>query len=248
MTTDSWKSYTDFKKNSTLAEQYYDLVRTAFETGVAGACGGRRVGRCLDLGCGSGELTRRLRGFADHVTGVDSSPGLIERATADPDRADLDFVLADVLDESIIGTLPEGGFDLITAAWLHNHLGTEAAQRGLLASVLRLLAPGGRIAFLFPGLGFTTRRAQRFFTQLDWHQQWAEETDQYAHGFYRFADSPRQELWAWRPMWLAGLHDPHFSLSFVDVKSLAATHGGLGAPAIEPPFEVMTGRRRAPRH
>lgn len=58
---DGWKSYSDFKKKSVITEHYYDLVRIVFEAGVERACGGEHKENGLYLGCGSGELTRRLR-------------------------------------------------------------------------------------------------------------------------------------------------------------------------------------------
>lgn len=242
MAEDGWKNYSDFKKSSDLTTHYYDLVRTVFEAGVAQVCGEGRRKHGLDLGCGSGELTRRLRRFVDHVTGVDLSPGLIEQAASDPDKTGLTFVRADVLDESAIGELPSGGFDLVTAAWLHNHLGTEHDQQRLLQSILRLLKPEGRFVFLMPGLGFTTPQSQSFFTRLGWHQAWLEDHGTHKHGVYRFGDSPWQELWVWQPLWLARLYAPHFEISFLDVKGLSIDHAGLGEVAMEPPFEVMLGR------
>lgn len=244
MSEDGWKSYSNFKKNSELTQHYYDLVGAVFEAGVKRTCEEGRMENALDLGCGSGELTRRLRTFARHVTGVDLSPGLIEQASSDPDRDNLTFVLADVLDDSVIGKLPSGGFDLITSAWLHNHLETEEEQRRLMQSILRLLKPDGRFVFLIPGLGFTTQQAQRFFTQLGWRQAWLDDNIFCKHGVYKFGESDWQELWVWQPLWLARLYAPSFTVSFLDVKSLSINHEGLGNEPMEPPFEVMMGRRK----
>ncbi len=241
---DGWKSYSDFKKNNALTEQYYDLVRTVFEAGVARVCGQGRKENGLDLGCGSGELTRRLRTFVGHVTGVDSSPGLIDKASRDPDRDNLTFVLADVLDDAVIGALPSGGFDLVTAAWLHNHLGKEEEQQRLLQTTLRLLRADGCFVFLLPGRGFTTKQAQRFFSQLGWHQAWLDDDPLHKHGVYQFDESPWQELWVWQPLWLARLYSPYFEISFLDVKRLSIDHEGLGDEPMEPPFEVMIGWRK----
>lgn len=245
MSEDGWKSYSDFKKNNQLTEDYYDLVRIVFETGVERVCGGEQKENCLDLGCGSGELTRHLRAFAQHVTGVDSSPGLIEQASQDPDMDNLNFILADVLNDTVIGELPSGNFDLITAAWLHNHLGKEEEQRRLLQSILRLLKPNGLIVFLIPGLSFTTQHAQLFFTQLGWQQAWLHDSGLHKHGVYQFGESPWQEIWVWQPLWLARLYAPYFKISFLDIKGLSIDHMGLGDEPMEPPFEVMMGWRKA---
>lgn len=244
MSEDGWKSYADFKKNNQLTEHYYDLVRTVFEAGVERVCGREQKTNCLDLGCGSGELTRRLRTFAHHVTGVDSSPGLIEKASCNPDMENLTFVMADVFDDAIIGKLPSVSFDLITAAWLHNHVGKEEEQRRLLQLIVRLLKPNGLFVFLIPGLGFTTGQAQLFFTQLGWHQAWLHDNSLYKHGVYQFGESPWQEMWVWQPLWLARLYAQYFKISFLDIKGLSIEHQGLGDEPIEPPFEVMMGWRK----
>jgi len=244
MPEDGWKNYQQFKTSCALSERYYDLVRTVFIAGVRRACEAQRVERALDLGCGGGELTQELLAVAERVTGVDASPGLISQASANSARENLEFILANVLDDSALSLLPEGGFDLITAAWLHNHLGSEDQQHKLRDSILRLLKPNGRVVFLIPGLGFTTPQAQQLFRQLNWHQAWFGHTDCHTHGIYRFADSLWQEMWVWQPMWLARLYHRHFRLEFQDMKCACLEHDGLGPIPLEPPFEILVGWRR----
>ena len=244
MTEDNWKTYKSFKVNSRLTAAYYELVCSAFEAGVGQVIGGNGVSAAIDLGCGSGELTRRLRRYAAHVTGVDASPGLIKQARGDADQTALDFILADVLDESVMDGLPPKHFDLATAAWLHNHMATAEAQRQLLQTVLRLLKPGGCIVFLIPGDAFTTARSQRFAARLDWHQAWLDETPEYNLGIYKFGDSGWTEMTVWQPMWLARLYSPHFQIRFLDVKGFSIGHPGLGDPPTEPLFDVMMGTPR----
>ncbi len=243
MTEDNWKDYKAFKVNSGLAAAYYELVGSAFEAGVARVVQNRRVSAAIDLGCGSGELTRRLRRYADHVTGVDASRGLIAQAREDPDQRALEFILADVLDDAFMDSLPPNHFDLVTAAWLHNHIATAEAQEQLLRTVLRLLKPGGSVVFLIPGDAFTTTRAQRFAARLDWRQAWLEETPEYNRGIYKFGDSDWAEMTVWQPMWLARLYSPHLDIHFLDVKGFSMGHPGLGDPPTEPLFDIMMGTR-----
>ncbi len=244
MSSDNWSDYKAFKSDDARRAAYYDLVRCVFEAGVVEVSDGRQFARAIDLGCGSGDLTRGLLTHAKQVTGVDSSPGLIGQARANSDPGALDFLLADVLDADAMAQLPQSAYSLLTAAWLHNHLHSEDNQRQLLDSILKLLRADGRIVFLIPGDAFTTPRSQRFIASLDWHQAWLEEGPGYNRGVYRFADAPWQEMTVWQPMWLARLYAPYFDLRFLDVKSLSLAHGGLGDAAIEPPFELMIGRRR----
>ncbi len=59
-----------------LAESSYDRILDAF----AKTLRPRPGMTCVDLGCGTGAFTRRLRRFDLSVTGVDISPLSIERA------------------------------------------------------------------------------------------------------------------------------------------------------------------------
>ncbi len=100
-------------------------------------------GRAIDLGCGTGALTRVLheRTGAAETLGIDSSPAMLERA-AEFAGGGLTFALAD------IGTFTSvRPFDLVFSnaalQWLPDH-------PGLLRRLVRLVAPGGQLAFQVP--------------------------------------------------------------------------------------------------
>jgi len=103
--------------------------------------------RVADLGCGPGELTALLaaRWPGAEVTGVDSSPEMIEaaRACPDPAAARIQFTLGDLRDWQ-----PAGPHDVIVSnavlQWLPDHL-------AVLARWPALLAPGGWLAVQVPG-------------------------------------------------------------------------------------------------
>lgn len=95
----------------------------------------------LDVGSGEGLLTRRmLAAGAGHVTGLDASGPMVELARAlsvgEPRSADLDYVVADVLDATHVGA-----FDLVACVATLHHLGLD---RGL-ERLRELTAPGGRL-------------------------------------------------------------------------------------------------------
>lgn len=98
--------------------------------------------RVVDLGCGTGELTRELhrRLHAKATLGVDGSPTMLARAGANR-LPGLQFVRAD------IAGFAEPGWDLVfsNAAlhWVADH-GT------LFARLAGLLAPGGQLAVQVP--------------------------------------------------------------------------------------------------
>jgi len=98
--------------------------------------------RVLDLGCGTGELTRALheRLGARETLGVDSSPAMLERAAAHAGGG-LRFQAGDA------GTFAEGPWDLVFSnaalQWVPDH---EALWPRLAA----LVAPGGQLAVQVP--------------------------------------------------------------------------------------------------
>jgi len=101
----------------------------------------------LDIGCGTGRHAVPLAALGLHVTGVDLSPAMLERASARADAAgvELDLIAADARD------LPDhlGGFDvalcLCEGAFCLVADGAEplAHDRAVLASIHRSLRPGG---------------------------------------------------------------------------------------------------------
>jgi trans-aconitate 2-methyltransferase len=98
-------------------------------------------GAVVDLGCGTGELTRALheRVRAGETVGVDSSARMLAQA---PQADGLRFVHADIREFA-----PSGPLDVVFSnaalQWLPDH-------RALLARLRAWLAPGGQIAVQMP--------------------------------------------------------------------------------------------------
>ena len=103
-------------------------------------------GHVVDLGCGTGALTRRLHEHlgAGTTVGVDNSPAMLARAAEQPGFG-LTFSAGDLAEPSL-GTRG-GPFDVVhsNAAlhWVEDH-------PGLLPRLAALLAPGGQLAFQVP--------------------------------------------------------------------------------------------------
>lgn len=99
-----------------------------------------------DFGCGSGEMACLLGRLGYRVTGLDVSPDLVEVAR---ERARLDGVAErvkfEVADAAAIRSEDEK-FDAVLAMSIIHHLPLEDA----LDSLVDLLLPGGRVAFLEP--------------------------------------------------------------------------------------------------
>jgi SAM-dependent methyltransferase len=85
-------------------------------------------GRILDIGCGTGYLTRLLRG---RVVAVDQSAEMLELARARVPRAE--FVHADVPPLPF----PDRAFDLAFSSSVYSHIDTAAVRAEFLAETLR---------------------------------------------------------------------------------------------------------------
>lgn len=124
-------------------EQYHRFQQerfTPFED-LLGLIERRPSMRVIDLGCGTGELTRRLADALpdSDVLGIDSSPEMLERAAAQA-RPGLRFELGSL--EAVTGE-----WDLVFSHaaihWVDDH------QR-LIPHLLTLLGPGGQLAIQMP--------------------------------------------------------------------------------------------------
>jgi trans-aconitate 2-methyltransferase len=97
--------------------------------------------RAIDLGCGTGELTRRLADAlpGSDVLGIDSSPEMLARAEGQA-RPGLRFELANLRDLA-------GGWDLIFShavlQWVEDHA-------ALIPMLLGRLNPGGQLVVQMP--------------------------------------------------------------------------------------------------
>ena len=100
----------------------------------------------LDLGCGSGELARKLAslGYSGRYAGVDFSPGLLEFARQRlPEDFKASLVLARLDQPDWEDRLPLSSFSIVVAFAVLHHLPGEELRLDLLQRVRRLLKPGG---------------------------------------------------------------------------------------------------------
>lgn len=111
----------------------------------------RPADRVVDLGCGWGTFCFALADGVAAIVGVDFAEKSIalcrERLEAAP-KPNVSFVCADA---GATG-LPAGGYDLVIAADLFEHLYPDDSAR-VAREAYRLLAPGGRLAIWTPHRG-----------------------------------------------------------------------------------------------
>lgn len=102
--------------------------------------------RCLELGCGTGRLTRELGRRCQEAIGIDATAAMVERATQRAKALGLDNV---TFREALATRLPfpDASFDVVTLSNLLLHLPEPAVA---VAEAARVLRPGGRLALLEP--------------------------------------------------------------------------------------------------
>jgi 2-polyprenyl-3-methyl-5-hydroxy-6-metoxy-1,4-benzoquinol methylase len=130
----------------------WDFETSAFERDrydfLVGLIADRRYGRAVEIGCGSGCFTSRLRVLADQVLALDVATAAIERARGQPAVAgagSAEFVVANAMDHDFAAG---GPWDLIvltetvySLGWLYSLF-----DLGMFALHLReSLAAGGRL-------------------------------------------------------------------------------------------------------
>ena len=94
----------------------------------------------LDLGCGTGLFGPRIRAYASHLSGIDVSSAMLDRAREKSIYDELREI--DILDH--LSSLAAASFDLLSAVDVLTYLG---ALEGVIAGARKVLRPGGLLAF-----------------------------------------------------------------------------------------------------
>ena len=132
--------------------EYYQRFRRGYPPEVAeeltGAFGLTRDDVVLDLGCGSGQLTRVLAPHAGAVLGMDPEPAMLAQARLATDEPNVTWLLgADSDVGALTAVLGPGRLVAVTVAQALHRMDHER----LFAAVRPLLCPGGGVAVVTNG-------------------------------------------------------------------------------------------------
>ena len=148
----------DGKRDSWAAEEFFtlgakdaaELLETLSAIGLP-----RQRGRLLDFGCGIGRLTMALAPHFEEVTGLDISPGMIQRAQKFSEG--LSAVSFNVNETSDLTGYPDQHFDVVYCNGVLQHQPSAELQIGYIEEFVRVLKPGGLLYLQLPA--FRTRRS-----------------------------------------------------------------------------------------
>ena len=120
-----------------VAESIHDM-----HVALAEALDAQAGERCLDVGCGAGNLAELLAAAGAHVTGIDLSPRLIDvaKARAEAGGLDIDYRVGDAENLDVADASFERVVSSVAMIFAPDH---EAAAREL----ARVTRPGGRLVF-----------------------------------------------------------------------------------------------------
>jgi SAM-dependent methyltransferase len=118
-----------------LGERGYARFLAAFKESIQP----REGQQCVDLGCGTGAFTRRLRVFGLDLVGIDISPRSIERARSSGDG--IRYEVGDITATA----LAEGSFDIAALSGVLHHITSSADRIRAMREAWRILRPGGRL-------------------------------------------------------------------------------------------------------
>lgn len=169
----SWASQYDTNKNRTR-----DLEGQALRTVLADV----PFLNCLEIGCGTGKNTAWLEQKAVHVTAVDLSEEMLERAKEKVNAEKVTFVQADITQEWCFVTQP---YDLVSFSLVLEHI----EQLGpVFSNVAKALKAGGYVYIgeLHPFKQYLGTKA-RFDTE-----EGRQEVECYTHHISDFVRSGRQ--------------------------------------------------------
>jgi SAM-dependent methyltransferase len=168
-----------------VARAYLQNIAPGFKAGAEALCRYASVksgDRVLDIACGPGTTSFAALALGAEVTGVDSAKGMIEVAQdqARAQRGNITFLEGDLQQLPV----PDASFDVALSSF---GIVFAVAPRHAVGEIVRVLAPGGRMALLVWPRGGTIGR---YFELLSKHLPQPEAPDH-----HRWADLDLLRSW-----------------------------------------------------
>jgi trans-aconitate 2-methyltransferase len=189
----------------------------------------------IDLGCGPGNSTRVLRQRWPNapITGLDSSPAMIERARES--SGDIEWRVADIQTWS-----ERDRFDLIFANaslhWIANH-------ETLIPRLMGMLQPGGVFAFQMPALYNqpASQAADELASSPDWRPYRLQERNTLRvhppSSYYDWLAPLSRDLQIWETVYFHELENYHRMIEFYSGTGLKPYLEGLPSEDLRDRFK-----------
>jgi len=146
-----------------------------------------KLDAALDFGCGVGRLTKALSERFDKAIGVDISEVMLSRARVYANKCSFFHNNKDNLD-----IFPDNSFDLVYSSIVLQHLPSDKVINAYLSEFIRILKPGGLLAFQLP-------------SRVPWW--WRFRPDKKTYRILRSAGIGEKILFSWglQPMSMRGI-------------------------------------------
>jgi SAM-dependent methyltransferase len=102
----------------------------------------------LDFGCGTGRLTRALSSHFERCLGIDISAHMIDEAREI--NTDIENCRFEVHETADLSSLDTHSFDLVVSLIVLQHIPAADAKARYIGEFVRVLRPGGLVAFQLP--------------------------------------------------------------------------------------------------
>jgi ubiquinone/menaquinone biosynthesis C-methylase UbiE len=122
-------------------------IDRAWQATADAAVGGEQAAHVLDIGCGTGNLTRALADRGAMVSGIDQSAEMLALARTKLGPYGERVQLREMAAVEIADRFPAGGFDAVASSLAFSEM-SEAEQDCVLRGAFAVLRPGGRLAVL----------------------------------------------------------------------------------------------------
>ncbi len=129
------------------ADAYAALVKATSQSSsdpLIDALGPGPSDHILDVGCGSGQFAVTIAPRVKHITGIDLTPAMLDKARAHQLQAGLANITW-IEGDSVALPAPDGSFDIVVSRSMFHHAADPAAT---LAEMRRCCREGGRIAVM----------------------------------------------------------------------------------------------------